>query len=371
MRSTVQETIKTLFEKASTDDVAPGGNVAIIKNGNVESFVSCGVLGRGPTETRPVDKDTRYDIASLTKPICTTTLAMLAVDKGVLDLNKSLGFYLRQAKGSPFEDVNISELLGHSSGLPAHFRFFEAAWKKHGVSYTMPDHELIALILASSKAYTSGSKSVYSDLGFILLGKILESIYSAGLDHVFKTFVTDPLELVSTSFHRISKSSIDPEHSEHIAPTENCESRGRLKGVVHDENCHLMDGVAGHAGLFSTLGDLTKVLLAWTGAFHGESGFIKPETIKHFWQSSAAQNTSWKLGFDTPSTTTGVSHAGDKFSRSSIGHLGFTGTSIWCDPTPQNAVIILTNRVYDSREPVGIKSLRRALMDSITEHHFQ
>ena len=366
----MSQELKSIFDTAFSDLVTPGGSVSIVKHGQQKIIHSYGAIGRGQGDNTKVTEDTLYDVASLTKPICTATLSMLAIDRGLLTLEKTLGDYLPLAKNTDFEKVTIKELLGHSSGLPAHYRFFERAWEEHGVNYTILDQELISLILKTPKQYETGSKSTYSDLGYILLGKLLESIYGAELDSIFNDEVAQKLGLSSTSFRRISKDIPLNIPSNIIAPTESCKTRGRLQGVVHDENCYLMDGVAGHAGLFSTIGDLRDVLGVWADSFHGDNRFINPETMRTFWRLSAAPSTSWKLGFDTPSPTKGVSHAGDLFYRSSIGHLGFTGTSFWLDPETKNSVIILTNRVYDSRAPEGIKSLRRAAMDSATVNHF-
>jgi CubicO group peptidase (beta-lactamase class C family) len=148
-----------------------------------------------------------------------------------------------------------------------------------------------------------------------------------------------------------------------VAPTEVCPRRGLLQGEVHDENAHAAGGIAGHAGLFSTAGDLARFAAAMNAAVRGEPGTFEPERARRVATTPSVPGATWRLGWDTPSP--GVSHAGDRWPRDGFGHLAFTGCSIWLDPPRDRAVVLLTNRVHPSRSGSGIRELRRGVMDAV------
>ena len=310
-----------------------------------------------------VAPDTIYDLASLTKVIATTTATMLLVDRGLLTLDYPVAYYLREFV-RPFDtaedplwavrnEVTVRHLLAHTSGLPAYEKFFLRAREKSHVL-----EEALALPLEE----IPGRKTLYSDIGFILLGEILERIAGQALDLFCEQEIFRPLNMWETHFN-------PPKHLwERIAPTELDQTfRKRLiRGEVQDENAWVMGGVAGHAGLFGTAGDLACFcqMLLHEGQSNGIQA-IQPATIQEFTRSWPAQEGAPRgLGWDKPSEP---SSSGRYFSLVSYGHLGFTGTSLWIDPEKSLFVILLTNRVHPSRENETIQAIRPAVHDAVVE----
>ena len=178
----------------------------------------------------------------------------------------------------------------------------------------------------------------------------------------------EPLGMAATHFVDLDRPHPAPPVAG-VAPTERCARRGLVWGEVHDENAHAAGGVAGHAGLFSTAGDLVRFAAAMNAAVrgeHGGAGPFDPERARRVATTPSVPGATWRLGWDTPSPTPGVSHAGDRWPRDGFGHLAFTGCSMWLDPPRDRAVVILTNRVHPTREGSGIRELRRAVMDAVT-----
>lgn len=196
---------------------------------------------------------------------------------------------------------------------------------------------------------------IYSDLGLIMVGQIIETVTGRSLDQLARQMIYEPMGMTETMFNP-PKSLLS-----RIAPTEigGSMDRGLIHGEVHDENAFFLGGVSAHAGLFSTAEDLAKFSqMLLNGGIYKNKRFYSPETIKYW---TTAQNippgSNRALGWDTPSAK--GSSAGDYFSTGSFGHLGFTGTSIWIDPNRKTAIVLLTNRVYPSREKKGIYGARR------------
>jgi CubicO group peptidase (beta-lactamase class C family) len=310
-----------------------------------------------------VAADTIYDLASLTKVVATTTAAMILTERGALALERPVAFCLPDFV-EPYDtaadplwaargEVTVRHLLAHTSGLPAYERFFLRARAKAHVL-----EEAQALPLEEAP----GRKAVYSDVGFILLGAILELAAGQSLDAFCETEIFAPLGMKDTRFNP------PPELWNRIAPTEqDNEFRKRLiHGEVHDENAWVMGGVAGHAGLFGTAGDLAafcRMLLA--GGRVNATQVLKHETIDEFTRAQpVAEGLARGLGWDKPSEP---SSCGRHFSSSSYGHLGFTGTSLWLDPEKELFVILLTNRVHPSRTNEAIRRVRPAVHDAVVE----
>jgi CubicO group peptidase (beta-lactamase class C family) len=223
-------------------------------------------------------------------------------------------------------------------------------------------------ILAEPLEMPPGAREIYSDLGFILLGSILERASGLSLDRLFQEELTEPLGLPHVGYRRIDGPQGGVAGAEEIiAATEYCNWRTRvLIGEVHDENCHLLGGVAGHAGLFSTSDDLDRIAAELFEASCGRSGLFSAPSMKTFFerQGSPAQGT-WALGWDTPSEED--STAGRYYSKNSFGHNGFTGTSLWMDFERNISVVFLTNRVHPSRENTAIRGLRPQVHDAVFE----
>jgi CubicO group peptidase (beta-lactamase class C family) len=287
-----------------------------------------------------VTEDTIFDLASLTKVIATTTIAMQGVDAGTISLSDHVTDRIGDWRGLDRELVTIADLLEHASGLTAYLPFFR-------------DHqgrdEFQRAICTLPLEYTPRSQSIYSDLGFILLGFILEDVNNAPLAQQF--------EYPDLRFNP------PREWRERTAPTELDLWRGRLlQGEVHDENTWALGGAAGHAGLFGTAaasGTFARLLLR---GLKGGRSIARPETLARFTTTSNVPGSSRALGWDTMLTS---SSCGNRLSGRAIGHTGFTGTSLWIDPQQDLYVVLLTNRVHPTRENNAIQPVRRAFHDAV------
>jgi len=314
-------------------------------------------------EPLPATVDTVYDLASLTKAVVTSLLVMKAVEAGRLALDQPLGEHLSALADRP--EVTLRRVLSHSGGFPAHRKFYEDLFAVAGPS---PSHRaaIIARAAAEPLAYPPGSRSIYSDLGFILLGALVEQALSGRLDVLAAQLIFEPLRLPSLGFFALpgnARSMGGP-----LAPTERCPVRGRLVvGEVHDLNAYAMGGVAGHAGLFGTAGDLLRLAQALSAAYHGRGWEGSPplvgaELLRELWRPALVPGSTWRLGWDGPAATGSL--AGTRLSRQAVGHLAFTGCSLWIDPDAEACVIVLTNRVHpDVRDDPRFRRLRPQVND--------
>jgi CubicO group peptidase (beta-lactamase class C family) len=343
--------IDLLISNAIKDKAFPGAVALISKNNKVIYEKGFGHLTYDDSSAI-VTKNTVYDLASLTKVIATTTATMLCYDRGLFDLDDPVIKFIPEFGNNGKDNITIKNLLLHNSGLPAFIRFFKT---------TNNSDEVLNEIYSCRLSYKTGTKTVYSDLGIIVMGKIIEKITGKSLDDFYKKEIFNPLKMTSTYFN-------PPDSLKYkIAPTELDDYwRHRLIwGEVHDETASILNGAAGHAGLFSTVEDISKLVNVFLnkGLYEGKQ-FIKPETIKLFTTRYSDQSTR-ALGWDTKSEEN--STAGDLFSMSSFGHTGFTGTSVWVDPTRKLYVIFLTNRVYPTRQNHKISKVRPALHNLVIE----
>ncbi len=358
-----------------------------------------------------VDFQTQFDLASLTKPLCTTALSMTAIHGNKVDLDDTLTRFLPSAGLSPEKRrITLRHILSHSSGFPAYIPFFRDL-------ITLPSRErsaaLRARILSTPLQSAPGKTSCYSDLGFILLGMVLEEIFDAPLLELYSrwneamaqtsahhplpgfapsgfphfwplTVSADPMSRPKASCHsgtwnddREAASSYlstqrKPTEGQDLtafAATEYCPWRKRLlRGEVHDENAYTLGGIAGHAGLFGTARQVFHQLSLLWRIYLGRisAGPCSRETVQTYWtRSDTPSHGTWALGFDTPNAV--HSSAGDFFSAGSVGHLGFTGTSFWLDLEKEIVVILLTNRVYPSRQNDRLRVFRPLLHNLIME----
>lgn len=345
-----------VLDSAITAGAAPGAVLAVSIRGE-RFFYASGRLGMDDP-TRP-SATTLYDMASLTKVIALTTLAMMAVDEGRLDLDAPVVQYLPDfARGSGGKErVRVRDLLLHDSGLPpGRPLWLETIVRKGAVLRTV----------TTDLSAPPGTRMAYSDLGAITLTAILESLYHQRIDALFAARVTDPLHLKRMRY--LPPKSWWPE----IAPTERDPWRGRmLRGEVHDENTARLGGVSGHAGLFASAEDLLRfgewALAGALGRAGAES--IRPPAGFATWTKVQGQpaGSSRGLGWDTPS---GVSSAGTIMSANSFGHTGFTGTSIWVDPTRETVVVLLTNRVHPTRNTPAFGLIRAVVTDAVMRAAF-
>jgi CubicO group peptidase (beta-lactamase class C family) len=284
-----------------------------------------------------VTAETIFDLASVSKVVATTTMAAVLSERGKLDLD---------GRVPGREDLTIRGLLTHTSGLPAYIKLFEK---------TRDRDELLKLAYATPLEVAAGSRTEYSDIGFILLGDVLEKAAGERIDQFCAREIFQPLELRDTLFTPPSELSFK------IAPTRDDRYfRNKLiQGEVNDENAWVMKGVAGHAGVFSTAYDVAMFAECW---LTGGAPILTPGTVAEFTQQQAGSTRA--LGWDRP---TPPSSSGKYFSASSFGHLGYTGTSLWCDPEKQLAIVLLTNRTWPDASNQAIKQVRPAFHDAIIE----
>jgi CubicO group peptidase (beta-lactamase class C family) len=328
-----------LLERAIAAHAFPAASVEVGRADGVTWRAAFGRLTYAEDAPRATE-ETIFDLASLTKVIATTTLVMQAIDAGTLSLTDRVGDRLSGWQGLDREAVTIADLLEHASGLTAYLPFFR-------------DHqgrsEFERAICTLPLEYTPRTQSIYSDLGFILLGFMLEDVNGRTL--------TQQFEYEDLRFNP------PREWRERTAPTELDLWRGRLlQGEAHDENTWALGGAAGHAGLFGTAaatGTLARLLLR---GLKGGRSIARSETLARFTTKSNVAGSSRALGWDTMLTT---SSCGTRLSPRAIGHTGFTGTSLWIDPEQDLYVVLLTNRVHPTRENNAIQSVRRTFHDLV------
>jgi serine-type D-Ala-D-Ala carboxypeptidase len=306
----------------------------------------------------PATALTVFDLASLTKVVATTALAMRLVDAGRLHLEAPLREYLPRWDAPDRSAVTIIDLLEHAAGLPAVLPLYEAHAGTSAFEQAICDAPL---------AYPPRTRSVYSDLGFIVLGFVLANVAGRALDEHF-TALVDDLALARAPDvlrYRPLDTGVAPAG---IAPTRFDDRRGRpLRGEVDDRNGEALGGVAGHTGLFGTaaaVGRFARGMLA--GARGDQAAARRPataETIRRFLMASAVPGSSRALGWDRMRPT---SSCGTRMSSEAFGHTGFTGTSLWIDPVADAYVVLLTNRIHPIVGSAdGIRALRRRFHDAV------
>jgi CubicO group peptidase (beta-lactamase class C family) len=355
------ESAYRVLNEAIAVQAFPGCAFGVFAGGEV---VLQDALGRFTYKTGSpaVTAGTVYDIASLTKVVATTAMAMMLEQRGQLDLKTPLGELLpgfvagRDARDAA-RRVTLQHLLAHNSGLPGYVQFFKAA--------TTPETLMDACLRLPLEA-EPGARAEYSDPGFILLGKALEALTREKLDGWASREIFGQLGMTETQF-----GPDGGQVRETIPPTEEDTTfrHRRIQGEVQDENAYVLGGVAGHAGLFSNVPDLVRfteeILNAGTGAGPGVKGRVfEDRTVERFARRQAPEGSSCALGWDTPSEH---SSAGRHFSSHSIGHLGYSGCSFWIDLDARVAIVLLTNRTWPDRQSQLIKTVRPAFHDAIRE----
>ena len=330
----------------------PGAAVAVAHQGKLIAHKSLGHFTYD-APSPAVTADTIYDLASVTKVIATTTACMILYDRGLFKLDQPLAELLpefaAQQDTARLRQVTLRMLLAHSSGLPAYVKLFQTAHNKDA---------LLQQALRVPLSADPGARAEYSDIGFILLGEVLQKVTSEPLDQFCQREIFAKLNLPHTCFN--PPAELKPK----IPPTEDDRTfRHRLiQGEVNDENASVMGGVAGHAGCFSSVLDVSDFAHCM---LQGGSPLVKKETLEIFTRrQDTPTGTSRALGWDTPSQP---SQSGRYFSSRSYGHLGYTGTSLWIDPDRQLSVTLLTNRTWPDRSSQSIKQIRPAFHDAVIE----
>ncbi len=288
-------------------------------------------------DARPCRESTVFDLASLTKVIATTSLTMRAVREGRVSLSTVVR-----------DDITVGHLLDHSSGLPAHLRLWDVVSNAEA---------LREAVLDVPQDRPAGAQSVYSDIGFMTLGFLLEACMESSLDQQWRALWPDPAHPLSYLPDRATWSS--------IAPTERDPWRGRLlQGEVHDEHAALLGGVAAHAGLFGNAGAVGEFARAVLQSFRRDTWLATPVEMQLWARRRAVPGSSRALGWDTMLPT---SSCGTRMSPTAIGHTGFTGTSLWIDWERDRYVVILTNRVHPTRANELFVPMRARLHDAIAD----
>jgi CubicO group peptidase (beta-lactamase class C family) len=342
----LRDTLQAILTRGVADSAFPGAIAVIGTHTGPLVTVTAGHLDWAPSPAPTTE--TLWDIASLTKVVGMTSAMMQLVESGRVDLDAPVQRYLPEWTGPGKDRVTVRDLITHRSGLPAFKQYF-----KLNVS---PDSTL-RLFFTTPLDTTPGARMVYSDIGAILLGKIVERVTGERLDAYLWRYVFEPLGMRDTRYRP------DSSLLARIAPTENDPWRGRhLRGEVHDENAAALGGVSAHAGLFSSAHDLERLARVYLngGALDG-GRLARSATIRQFTTVQDSTFSSRALGWDTPSEN---SSAGHFITRPAFGHTGFTGTSFWVAPQHDLYVILLTNRVNPTREHSRIGPVRVAVADA-------
>jgi len=305
-------------------------------------------------ERIPMARETIFDLASLTKPIATTTGILLLASDGALGIDDPVSKFLPDFAERDKQAVTIRHLLTHSSGLRPWRGFHDLLLDKERrtgerlIGTPAAREFVLERVLRSALVHQPGEAAVYGDLDFIVLGAVVEAVAHRPLDQFAAERVFGPLGMRDSFFVRPGDGvpGLPEAVRRRVAATENCPWRGRIVwGEVHDPNSSVMGGVAGHAGLFASADDVMSFAQTILDVWHGRSQLLPRELLRLFLtRQHLPAGSDWALGWDTP--TRGASASGKHFSEQSVGHLGFTGTSLWIDLEKEAIVVMLTNRVH-------------------------
>lgn len=339
-----------ILQEAIVDGAFPGASVAITNSGKLVGLKSLGRFTYEP-DSAPVAVDTLFDLASLTKVIATTTMAMILYERGALYLDAPVVQIVPEFRGADSRraEITLRMLLAHTSGLPAYERLFLRAHTKES---------LLAAVFGMPLTADPSVRAVYSDIGFMLLGVALERIAGEPLDHFVQREIFGPCAMTRAAFNppAAQRSAISPTVDDRVF-------RHRvIQGEVNDENASVMGGVAAQAGVFSTAVD---VAIFAHCLMHGTALRLRAETVSLFTRrETAPAGTSRALGWDTPSQP---SQSGQYFSHNSFGHLGYTGTSLWIDAERDISITLLTNRTWPDGTRQEIKRVRPEFYDAVMQ----
>ncbi|MFN4032363.1 MAG: serine hydrolase domain-containing protein [Fimbriimonadales bacterium] len=340
-------TVERVIQDAIEQQIFPSAVCAVLLGGRVKYQ---GAFGKpDPRADSDASPAAVYDLASLTKPISTSTLALIALEEGKLTLETPITRFFPDAKH--LSDVQVKHLLTHTSGLPAWRPFYKTARSRAAV---------LEAVLQTPRTRPPAQGYTYSDLGYILMGAILERVYEQSQAELFRVKIAEPLGMASTAY------CPPAEWQPRIAPTAHSESRSEaiLRGEAHDENAHAMDGVAGHAGLFGSLEDLiryARMLLSGGRpllSYYSVQLMLTPQAPVG--NQSPSMHTLGLFTHPNP-----LLPRGDLFPMRCVGHSGFTGTVMLFDPQVEMAVILLTNHVYYSREKEAYLDYRRRILNAL------
>jgi CubicO group peptidase (beta-lactamase class C family) len=348
------------MEEALREGIFPGAAAGFLIENEKKREKKKWAFGFTDDEKRDkVNITTYYDLASLTKPFVTVLSLLVLFERKKIDLETNINQLIKFDIPYDKKEICIGDLMGHKSGLPGYRPYYEELLKIKGTGARK--EKIVEYIINEELDYETGSTHIYSDLGFILLGEIVEKISKKPLDMFWTEEVLKPMKLQKKFIFRPAQNNVSYKI---LAATEKCPWSGKmLKGIVHDENCRALGGVAGHAGLFGTVEGVLdlcgNLLRQWQGK--EKHPHYSSENLRKVFRRK--KDSTWCYGFDTPSSI--HSSSGRYFSDQSVGHLGFTGTSFWIDLSRGIAIALLTNRVHPSRKDERIKQFRPLFHDII------
>jgi serine-type D-Ala-D-Ala carboxypeptidase len=366
--------VEQAFNQAIERGVMPGATV-IVRRGPEVVFESSFGFRQTVPDRHPMQIETVFDLSSLTKPLATSIAVMLLAREGKLRLDDRVTRFCHNFGVRGKTDITFRHLLGHYSGLAAWRPFYaqiaeiERGGRVNFMASRGAREYVYEQIHREKLEAPPGTRAIYSDLNFMLLGEVVEQISGVGLHRFCRDRIFRPLGLRATDFVDISMARarrLEPV-PEMFAATEFCPARKRLLvGEVHDENAFAMGGVAGHAGLFGPVREVDRIAAELIACYHGRSGLLPREIVAEFWKrNGVVEGSTWALGWDTPGALN--SSSGSHLSPAAVGHLGFTGTSIWIEPEREIAITILTNRVHPRRDNQAIREFRPMIHDRIME----
>jgi CubicO group peptidase (beta-lactamase class C family) len=334
---------------ALLDEAVGGGGIpgAVAVAGRGPVTLGRWVAGQADRSTeRPMRADTVFDLASLTKVVATTAVTLALAGRGELGLGDPVAGYLPDARACRDGHVTIAQLLTHTSGLPEGRTFHRWCGSRA---------ELLRDLDRTPLDEPPGSRVVYSDLGFMLLGEVVAVAAGEPLDAALRRLVTGPLGMTATGFRPNGP-------AERFAATE-CRGDGTAwTGTVHDENARLMGGVAGHAGLFASAADLARFAAWWVGA----DDVVVPASLRRAAVTCQTEGVGGRRGYGWACSGDGFDILGGRWPPGAVSHTGFTGTSLALDPASGLWVVLLTNAVHAGRDATAVKALRRAVHEAVT-----
>ncbi len=384
---------RELLASGVDEGVFPGAVLLVGKRGEVIFEEAVGTLSKiEGADGVPTKVETVFDIASLTQPIVTASLIMILLEKGKLHLDDKVTRYVPGFGTFSKSDITIRNLLEHSSGLVHWHPFYEeivalSASSRMGIlaSSTAKDY-VYQQISRFALKHKAGAVQIFSDIGYIILGQVIERLFGAPLNKIANKLLFQPLGMASSSFidlPMVKRGALEAV-PDIVAPTEACSWRKRiLVAEVHDDNAWAMGGISGHAGCFSTARDIHNFAASLLAAYHGQASFVARKTVRTFWYPWVEQygdpslvegsirehfqdkNHSWRLGWEGPNQDNGMVGAG--LSPFAVGHAGFTGCSLWIEPELGLDIVLMTNRIHPTRNNKKILEYRPKLHGAILE----
>ncbi|RMD83946.1 MAG: class A beta-lactamase-related serine hydrolase [Candidatus Dadabacteria bacterium] len=367
--------VSEIMERACEDGVFPGAVLLVGRGGEVEYLKSFGVFSL-ETDGDSADRlpcSAVFDIDTLTQAVITSVLIMILLDKGNLRLNERVSRYVQTFGVHGKSEITIEQLLDHSSGLMGHYPFYQELYEldktsRPGMIASSSAKEYVYnFIHRAQLKYRPGSKHSYSEIGYIVLGEIIELLTGYSLDRAAVKYLFKPLKLRDTGFVDLGllKRGTVSAIPERIAPTVACSWRKRtLRGEVHNENAWAMGGISGHAGCFSTALDVHSIVSHLIASYHGKGVLVSEETIKRFWypgmpaypsrgfservrSEHGVLSVRWRYGWEGAVKENGMDSSG--LSSMAVGHNSGTGCSVWIEPEAGVDIVLLTNSLHSSR----------------------